>query len=820
MWLVDDLRWAWRGVVGRGWRAGLVVGLLTLAIAANTAVFTVADALVFHPFPYPEPDRIVTLKEKFADGVRLTPAQAKQRMAEWRKQPDVFSAVGGYLQKNVFVNTSGAADQVRTADITIGLLDVLGVKPQWGRSFTEGDDSGGEFAVLISVNLARKYFGAPARAVGQVLNATAGPHRVVGVMPENFAYPSAGFEMWRALDPQGPLTRNFGAIGAMARIAPGVTDDQLSRLLEQRAPAVGAALGVASYAVTVSPAMRATRADSSRTLLLVLLGAALCLLLATCANVASLELAASINRARTYAVQLALGASRWRLARVAAFEGTILIGTALVAGVVLVWLSSAVLLSILPDWLRLGGQNRVGLDLRALGYTTLVAAFAWLFAALAPVVAASRPNLLSLLRLEDRTAPVSRAGVRVRHMLTSAEVALAVMLVIGGLLYARSYRDLLSVDKGFDSTGLVELWWTVPSGHFASGADRAEAILRMTAALSSRPGVQAITSATPPPSVGDSPSQIALEVDGQPPLARSVLIGANWVDAAYFAVIRLPLRSGRLFAPADPPTDVVVGETFARRFWPAGDAVGHSFRRRPEEPWNRVVGVVGDFRASRTKMPDPSDGQVFFYVQRQAPHPATAPAGSAATAPAKPSIDTGGSYGFIAMTLRLDSPARTSGLLATARTLEPGLRVTLELVDDMYAQQSADTRLASQIVGGFSVLAFVVAIAGVYGLMAFLVSSRKREIGVRMALGASAADISRLVFGSSARLVAVGAVLGAIGAVLASRWIESAMFGVSATDPLTYVVVMSGVMLAALVATWQPARQAARVDPAGMLRGD
>jgi len=280
-------------------------------------------------------------------------------------------------------------------------------------------------------------------------------------------------------------------------------------------------------------------------------------------------------------------------------------------------------------------------------------------------------------------------------------------------------------------------------------------------------------------------------------------------------VVRLPIRSGRTFAAGDLPTDVVVTETFARKFWPGGDAVGHTFRERPQQPWNRVIGVVGDFRSAPMTMPAVSDRQFLYYK------PWTALPAAASPPPASaPVVDTGGSYGVLSLTLRMNANARMTTLAAAARSFDSQLRVTLDTVDDLYADQNAETRLASRIVGGFSMLAFAVAIAGVYGLMAYLVSSRRREIGVRIALGASAGDISRLILGSSARLVTAGAAVGAIAAVIASRWIQSALFGVTATDPATYAVVIAAVILTALVATWRPARQAAAVDPARLLRAD
>lgn len=392
-----------------------------------------------------------------------------QRNAAWARESDIFTAVGVYYQKNVFVTGSGVAEQVRTADVSIGFMDVLGVPPQWGRPFSPGDDVfGAEFAVLLSEGLARRYFGSPQAALGQTLDTTVGPHRVVGVMPAEFAFPRASFEMWRAIDAAGPMTRNFGVMRAIARVAPGVDNETLARLLDQRAPAVGAALGFESYQVAAEPLLADAAIDTRETRLLIVLGAALCLLLAACASVTSLELANSIGRARRDAILLALGATRSSLARIAAVEGAMLIGAAVVFGLGLTWLAQDVLLATLPESLAASSQNRIALDGRTAVYTVGVAAVAWMFAALPPIIAASRSSLLSLLKLEDRTAAASRPAVRLRQALTVSEVAVAVVLVIGGLLYTRSYINLLAVDRGFDSSNLAQLWLTVPNGHFAS----------------------------------------------------------------------------------------------------------------------------------------------------------------------------------------------------------------------------------------------------------------------------------------------------------------------------------------------------------------
>jgi ABC-type antimicrobial peptide transport system permease subunit len=229
--------------------------------------------------------------------------------------------------------------------------------------------------------------------------------------------------------------------------------------------------------------------------------------------------------------------------------------------------------------------------------------------------------------------------------------------------------------------------------------------------------------------------------------------------------------------------------------------------------------VVGDFRSDRIQMPSVDDDRVFYYLLWQPPPPPR-PLPAGVTAPPAVQVDTGGSYGFISLIVRLASPTQAPVALDVARSFDPELSVAVEMVDDAYASQNADTNLVSQVVGGFSVLAFLVAMAGIYGLMAFLVSGRRREIGVRMALGADAADIRRLILSSSLRLVVIGATIGTLGALGASRWIESEMFGLSSTDPATYAAVAVVVTVTAMLATWQPARQAARVDPAVTLRAE
>ncbi len=540
-------------------------------------------------------------------------------------------------------------------------------------------------------------------------------------------------------------------------------------------------------------------------------------MIAACANTANLELANAVQRARTHAVQLAIGAGRLQLARVAALEGLILIALALTAGLLIAWLTIPMVATSLPDAFRFSTRNPVSLDRRVLWFTAGLAGVTWLLASLAPVLAASRANLVSLLKTEDRSSATSSTSGRIRRWLTAAQVALAVMLISGGMLYATSYQRLLAVEKGFDSRGLAEVSLSMPAGFFHAGNTWAQFTERFMRALAEVPGVQGITRGSPPPSMGDSPGPVTLEVDGRT-VAEPMMLGRKHIDADFFRVVGLPLKRGRLLQAGDPVTNVVIGEALARRLWPDGDVVGRTFRGVGKSGFARegvrVVGVVGDFRTAATRLPDPSDSVMHVYSNVQ-----LAPAlRQAAVNDAEPLLDTGSSTSFADLTVRLDSPDRLSSVLAATRRFEPGLEATAELVDDLYARQNSNTRLAREVVGAFSALAFLIAIVGVYGVMAFLVTGRRREIGIRMALGASGEDIRRLILGSSLRLIISGAVIGSIGAVIASRWIKTQLFGTSTADPASWAVVVLAVMVVSVLGTWHPARQAARVDPAITLR--
>jgi predicted permease len=815
--VASDLQWAWRGVRARRERAVFVVGLLAIALTANAAMFSVADSLLFNVRPFPDGDRIVSIRGRLSPEQPPAPNTQTRLFHAWSSQHDVFSAVGSYMVKNIFLIGPDASERIPTADVTTKMLDVLGVKPRWGRGFADADllDEG-SFAALIREDLARQRFGSPQAALGKRLEATGRPLVVVGVMPDEFAFPIATYRIWRLFEPGGPLTQNHGW-SQLGRLAAGLPIDQAMARVTERAPVVGQTAAVPGYTAEAVPRFRTPTPSERRTLLLLLVGAAICLLVVACANATSVELAAAVPRARMSAVQVALGASRAQLVRVSALEGLILTVVSLASGLFLGWFLIPRLVESLPDGLRFSTQNPISLDWRVVAFTTLLAISVWLLAFLVPATAASRTNLVSLLKTEERFSAGSAASGRLRRWLTVAEVAVTVVLISGGMLYARSYQRLLAVEKGFDSYGLAEVSLSMPANFFGAENPRGQFADRFIAALSAVPGVKGVTNSTAPPSMGDSGSPVTIRVDGRA-TGQAVMLGRKHVDANFFTVIGLPLKRGRFLQPTDPDTHIVVGEAFARRFWPDGDAIDHTIQGDEKNPFSlaplRIVGVVGDFRTAATRLPDPTDERMYVYSRVFAssrPRTTAAPDNP-------PPIDTGGSFSVMTLTVRLDSANRLPAVLAATRKFEPRLEATATMIDDLYADQNATTRLAGEVVGAFSALAFLIAIAGVYGVMAFLVAARKREIGIRMALGAGRRDITRLVFNSSVRLILAGAAIGIVATLVASRWIQAQLFGITPADPLTWSVVVAAVGIVSVLGTWHPANQAARLDPAITLR--
>jgi predicted permease len=797
----SDLRRAVRSVRARGWHSAFIVGLLGVAMAAMTVVFSAADAFVFRRAPYPERDSLVVMRHT-RPGVGRSSGLPGPVILEWRRQRDLFAAVHAEdIAASVHVTVLGITDVVPARRVSPGLLEMLGGTPAWGRPLMPGDIApGARDVAVVAEEVARRIAGDPALAVGRVLRDSQGPFEIVGVLREEFRFPTARERIWRPLDPSSGSTpevlRNYNNI---ARLADGVSFEEAARAVAARAPTAE----LASPRPDLKRVLRLERfedaiGDSRVSIIFTMLvGAAACLLFIACANVASLELAGAVRRTRAYAVQAALGASRAALVRAGLLEGAVLLAgsSAIAAG--LAWLGIGLLSASLPPAVGQQLSNAIDLDARAAVFLLATAAAAWLPTSLPAVWRASRANLADTLRHDPRVMLVSRSAAWSRQGLMAAQVAATVLLIIGALLFARTYALRIALDKGFDSRNLI-VFEVFP----APDAPLRGAVLddALRARLASYPGLRSLARTTsPPPATGGGVSGLPTINDG-PQSSSRVFMATRSVDPIYFETLGVPFAAGAPFTADSPPEHVVVDEAFARRFWPGGGAVGSWFNVQSAGYAGirkfQIVAVTALVRLDRSR--SEAGDEVFPMYVRLRPD-------------AEPPLR------FVA---RLDDPERFSDLVSVIRSVAERSLIRADFVDDRYARLEGDRRIAASVTTGFGLLALAIASAGIYAVMAFLVAGRAREIGIRLALGASPSRVSRATFGASLRFVTAGAVLGLGAAIAASRWIESQLYGVSATDAATYVLATAVVVLAALAATWYPARQAARVDPAVTLRAE
>jgi predicted permease len=690
-------------------------------------------------------------------------------------------------------------------DVTPGMMSVLSIAPSWGRSFAPDDATvEGRFHVLLGENLARELFGQPEAAVGQRLETSHLPLVVVGVMPAAFRFPDGGPQIWRALPLRGPLTEGRAGFETIGRLAPGVVRQAASMVVQSRSASIRESAGLAaSGGFLIADADVVAARSEEWALSWLFLGGALVLLAIACANIAGVEAAALRRRSRSVGLQHALGASRTRIASVVLLEGALVMGGALLAALGLTVAGLEALLSILPPRLLTYSANSIDVDLRSFAFMTAAAAVTWLLCAIPGVSAAMRPSLNGVL---GRTGPSTAFGrQRTRRLLTSVQVGAVVVLLVAGAALARSYFSLLGVDKGFDSANVVAITASFPN---QARADRARVIDTLIERLQALDSVQGVTPAIVPPGFGENHFDLRIGIDGSEADSAGRPVAFQAVDPAYFSILNVPLRNGRFLIETDPPAAAVISEDFARAYWPGIDPIGRTFSLPRRAPF-QVVGVMGNM-ADVTGAITGRQRLLFFHGR---PPPAPAP-------PAAEEVDDGDSWGYLSVMARLDSRERAGAAIEVARSIDPRFAMRLEFVDDAYAEAFGPYLLGARLIGSIALLAFAVALTGIYGVMASLVADRRRELGVRMALGATRRDLYQLVMGSAARMSTFGAAGGGLLAYTVVAFAVTTIPGLTGAGVMFIGSVTGLVVLTALLATWQPARQAARVDPAITLRAE
>jgi putative ABC transport system permease protein len=793
----------------------VVVITLALGIGANTAIFSVVNAVLLKPLPYPESEQLMMVYGEFP---ALKTNQMRLSLPEYvdfRQQTRSFAACGVFdgVSANLAPREGGEPERVEGAELTPEMFAVLQVTPLLGRGFTpEEAQEGRDDVVLLGHGLWQRRYAGKAEAVGQKITINGRSHTVIGVMPPGFAFPPQA-EIWQPLwFPKAQYDqqrRGARGLAVLARLKPGVRSveaqaelDQLGAQLTAQYPQNYSDKDKRRYRMIVAP-MLEDYVGELKPALLLLAGAVGFVLLIACANVANLLLARAATRRQEMALRLALGAGRGRLARQLLTESVLMALAGGAAGLLLATWGARLLLRFAPENLpRLG---EVGLDGRALAFTALASLATGVIFGLAPALQASRPGVNDALRESGRTGAGLR-GQRLHSALVVAEIALALALLAGAGLTLRSFWRLQAVEPGFNPDGVLTMRLMLPFTTHPQISERAAFFGQVLERLRALPGVEAAGAVSRiPMAPGNNSGTMTGENSAVGPNDPNVEVEMRWASPAYFHTLGIALLRGRDFNEADVEGALpvaIVDESFARRFYPNEDPIGKRIKRggpRSANPWKTIVGVVRSVRNQRLDIS--SLPQAYFPVFQEA--------------------DAMFNLSFAARA----SGGEPAGLAQSARAAVLEVDRNQPVYDikplrQIVADSIAIKRLALLLLSVFATVALALAAAGIYGVMAYAVEQRRHEIGVRMALGARGSDVLRLVVRQGLKLALCGVALGSMVALALTRLMGALLFGVSAADPLTFTGIALLLLVVALAACLIPARRATKVDPMIALRCD
>jgi putative ABC transport system permease protein len=808
--LAQDLRYALRSLRRQPSFAITAILTLALGIGATTAIFSVVNAIVLRPLPYGDPDRVVAVTNLWTKtGLRGITVSAPD-FYDWQEQSRSFESLAFFQGGETSVTVAGTADYASVTAISPGFFGTLGARPRIGRLLSNEEHApGGSLAVVITDAFWRSRFNAAPAALGATIGFGQRIYTIVGVLPPAFRYPTrtdiyapawvrfGGPEQMKALSRGG---HNYQAIGLLR---PGVSPGQASgemagiaRRLEEAFPRSNAA-----KSIEVLPLRDLIVGDSKPTLFMLLAAVSVVLLIA-CANVANLLLARSTVRGREMVVRAAVGAARGRLVRQLLTESVVLGLAAGIAGAILARAGITTLAALAPpDLPRL---DEIGIDAAALGFTLLISMASSIMFGMAPAVQVSRVQLVDGLRQGGKGSALGARGSWARNAFVVAEVALAVVLVVGAGLLARSLMALAEVNMGFSPERLLVLRTAVPVAGMKD-APRATAFYRsLLPDLRAVPGVTAAGAVTTIPTRVRSNGGYWIEGGPGPEDTGVSAPQALFIVATpeYFRAMRVPVRAGRDFTDGDrvdAPFVAIINDALAREAFPGVDPIGRRIRCGLDSlEFMTIVGVVGDVK---TRGPArPAQAEIYMPYEQHA-GPATA-------------------MNIIARTDAPDPLTLVETMRRKIRERNPEVPVKAETMEMTLETASATPRFRTFLILVFATVALLLAVAGVYGVMAYTVSQRVPEIGLRVALGATPGNILGLIVGQGARLAAAGLLLGLGLALAAAQMLQGLLFGVTARDPLILVAVTALVSFAALGACYIPGRRALRVEPMIALRAE
>ncbi len=800
--LLQDLRYGLRMLAKNPGFTAVAVVTLALGIGANTAIFSVVNAVLLRPLPYKDAQNLVVIWETEPSSPgNLFPVTSPD-FEDWRKQNNVFEGLAAASGDGAALTGTSEPLQLDGWRVSPEIFPLLGVQPLLGRTFS-ADETGHDHVVILSYGPWQRAFGGDRSIVGRKITMDGEAYDVVGVMPSTFKFPRVwghGAEFWRPItfdQPAWKKDRGDHWLWVLGRMKPGVTIEQaraemetVSGRLAQQYPNTNT--GVISKVVD----LRQQLTKNVKPALLVLFAAVGFLLLIACVNVANLLLAKAVGRQHEIAIRLAVGSGRLRLIRQLLTESVLLFLVGDAAGLLVGDWALGLLLNAAPGG-YVPSTAEVHLDAWVFLFTLVIAFLAGAFAGLIPAIQASRPDLHNALKGSARN--IATPHQRSRRLLTAGEIALALMMPIGAGLAIKSLVRLLGVQAGFDPQNVLTARIALPDSRYPKPIQVTSFYQQLLERVRALPGVLSASLVWNLPLEGGSNDTVIIE--GQPApknIWSSRLVELDTVMPGYFHTLRIPLLRGRDFTAQDTedkPQVAVINETMAHLFWPNQDAVGKRFSKDKDKPkWITVVGVVGDVREYGL---DQATAPEAYFPQSQDNHNYMAIVVRTATKPLSQLLAVTGAVHDLDSQLPVYAPRELSQIVS---------------------ESSEQQRFVALLLGLFAGLALVLASVGVYGVLSYSVVQRTHELGIRMALGAGRRDVLVMVLGEGLRLALYAIVAGLAGAFVLTRLMSSLLYGVRPADPFTFAVVPLVLVGVALVATFIPARRATKVDPMVALR--
>jgi predicted permease len=799
--LWQDARFGMRMLIKRPGFTAVAILTLGLGIGANTAIFSVVEAVLLRPLPYHDPDRLVLLKQSSVKGSLATATISQFDFGTLRDQNHAFSQIAAYANTGFNMTGRGNAERLAGATVTGDLFAVLGVAPVVGRTFRAEEDSPGRNQVcILSYGLWQRDFGGQPEVIGTTLVLNDLPTEVVGIMPQGFSFPSAT-EVWTPLG-LNPQKRTPSFLTPIARLQsdklPAAAAAESTTLLMNAAPREGGSLSEpADLKVTVSQLSEQITGDIRKPLWVLVIAVGLVLLIA-CANVANLYLVRANARAREIAVRVALGATSSRVVRQLLIESLLLASAGAVAGLALAT-ATLQFLTRLP----LSGIPRIHeatLSGRMLLFTAALGIFSGIVFGLAPALRAKKLGLAAGLR-ETARGSANATSSRLNNALLIAQLTLSVILLVAAGLLLKSFQRLSAVDPGFSARDVLTARLSLPRQKYASSAQVSAFYERLLERVGELPGIKAAAINSNPPFTGIDRLENFV-VEGQEPSLDNAIPSARarFVSPGLFSALDMPLSHGRDFSSGDredSPQVVIVDQTLARQYWPQGDALGKRIRivqgPTPDE-WRIIVGVVpGVKHFSLTETNEP----YIYLPQTQLPQNST----------------------YLVVQTTTEPTGIVSSIRSEIRDLDPNLPLHLVRPLSILIDQTLDPRkLTDFLLMTFALLAVALAAVGIYGVMSLYVNNRTKEFGIRLAIGAQPGALLRYVMRQALSLVMAGVVLGSIGSVVFARLISGMLFEVRSTDPMVFLSVSALLVVVALCSCYLPARRAMKVNPVLALR--